>query len=156
MAALGCRRCAHLCPPAHLIGRIRTGNSIQRSFPDRCLRFQSSLNCGNQGCVVSAERKSGWLFRTGPRPWDEAGSAAQKARLLIRQLNTAWVPILSRVLCGKGWKGMSLFFCWINQGTHHPWFCPSAVSQKFIEEQPQILRLTIPELKDVRGPVRSE
>jgi len=32
----------------------------------------------------------------------------------------------------------------------------SAVSLKFIEEQPQILRLTTPELKDVRGPVRSE
>ena len=32
----------------------------------------------------------------------------------------------------------------------------SVVSLKFIEEQPQILRLTTPELKDVRGPVRSE
>jgi len=32
----------------------------------------------------------------------------------------------------------------------------SEVSLKFIEEQPQILRLTTPELKDVRGPVRSE
>jgi hypothetical protein len=31
----------------------------------------------------------------------------------------------------------------------------SVVSLKFIEEQPQILRLTTPELKDVRGPVRS-
>ena len=30
------------------------------------------------------------------------------------------------------------------------------VSLKFIEGQPQILRLTTPELKDVRGPVRSE
>jgi len=28
----------------------------------------------------------------------------------------------------------------------------SAVSLKFIEEQPQILRLTTPELKDVRAP----
>ena len=27
------------------------------------------------------------------------------------------------------------------------------VSPEFIEEQPQILRLTTPELKDVRGPV---
>jgi len=27
---------------------------------------------------------------------------------------------------------------------------------KFVEEQKQILRLTTPELKDVRGPVRSE
>ncbi len=33
---------------------------------------------------------------------------------------------------------------------------PNVVSLKFIEEQPQILRLTTPELKDVRGPVRSE
>ncbi len=33
---------------------------------------------------------------------------------------------------------------------------PGAVSLKFIEEQPQILRLTTPELRDVRGPVRSE
>ncbi len=32
----------------------------------------------------------------------------------------------------------------------------SVVSLKFIEEQKQILRLTTPELKDVRGPVRSE
>jgi len=32
----------------------------------------------------------------------------------------------------------------------------SGVSLKFIEEQPQILRLTAPELKDVWGPVRSE
>jgi hypothetical protein len=32
---------------------------------------------------------------------------------------------------------------------------PSVVSLKFIEEQPQILRLTTPELKVVRGPVRS-
>jgi hypothetical protein len=32
---------------------------------------------------------------------------------------------------------------------------PSAVSLKFIEEQPQILRLATPELKNVRGPVRS-
>jgi hypothetical protein len=32
----------------------------------------------------------------------------------------------------------------------------SVVSLKFVEEQPQILRLTTPELKDVRGPVRSE
>jgi hypothetical protein len=32
----------------------------------------------------------------------------------------------------------------------------SVASLKFIEEQPQILRLTTPELKDVRGPVRSE
>ncbi len=32
----------------------------------------------------------------------------------------------------------------------------NVVSLKFIEEQPQILRLTTPELKDVRGPVRSE
>ena len=31
----------------------------------------------------------------------------------------------------------------------------SVVSLKFIEEQPQIPRLTTPELKDVRGPVRS-
>jgi hypothetical protein len=30
------------------------------------------------------------------------------------------------------------------------------VNLKFIEEQPQILRLTTPELKYVRGPVRSE
>jgi len=30
------------------------------------------------------------------------------------------------------------------------------VSLKFFEEQKQILRLTTPELKDVRGPVRSE
>jgi hypothetical protein len=30
------------------------------------------------------------------------------------------------------------------------------VSLKFIEEQTQILRLTTPELEDVRGPVRSE
>ena len=29
-------------------------------------------------------------------------------------------------------------------------------SLKFVEEQPQILRLTNPELKNVRGPVRSE
>jgi hypothetical protein len=29
------------------------------------------------------------------------------------------------------------------------------VSLKFVEEQKQILRLTTPELKDVRGPVRS-
>jgi len=32
----------------------------------------------------------------------------------------------------------------------------SVVSLKFVEEQKQILRLTTPELKDVRGPVRSE
>ena len=32
----------------------------------------------------------------------------------------------------------------------------SVASLKFIEEQPQILRLTTPELKGVRGPVRSE
>jgi len=32
----------------------------------------------------------------------------------------------------------------------------SVLSLKFLEEQPQILRLTTPELKDVRGPVRSE
>ena len=32
----------------------------------------------------------------------------------------------------------------------------SVVSLKVIEEQPQILRLTTPELKDVRGPARSE
>jgi hypothetical protein len=30
------------------------------------------------------------------------------------------------------------------------------LSLKLIEEQPQILRLTIPKLKDVWGPVRSE
>jgi hypothetical protein len=30
------------------------------------------------------------------------------------------------------------------------------VSLKFFEEQKQILRLTTPELKDVRGPFRSE
>jgi len=30
------------------------------------------------------------------------------------------------------------------------------VSQKFIEDQTQILRLTTPKLKDVWGPVRSE
>jgi len=30
------------------------------------------------------------------------------------------------------------------------------VGLKFVEEQPQILRLTTPELKGVRGPVRSE
>jgi len=29
------------------------------------------------------------------------------------------------------------------------------VFQEFVEEQPQILRLTTPELKSVRGPVRS-
>ena len=33
--------------------------------------------------------------------------------------------------------------------------CLRVVRLKFIEEQPQILRLTTPELKDVRGPVRS-
>jgi hypothetical protein len=32
----------------------------------------------------------------------------------------------------------------------------NVVSPKFTEEQPQILRLTTPGLKDVRGPVRSE
>ena len=32
----------------------------------------------------------------------------------------------------------------------------SVVSLKFIEEQSQILRLATPELKDIRGPVRSE
>ena len=32
----------------------------------------------------------------------------------------------------------------------------SVVSPEFIEEQPQIVRITTPELKDVRGPVRSE
>ena len=32
----------------------------------------------------------------------------------------------------------------------------SVVSLEFVEEQMQILRLTTPELKDVRGPVRSE
>ena len=32
----------------------------------------------------------------------------------------------------------------------------SVASLKFVEEQPRILRLTTPELKDVRGPVRSE
>jgi len=32
----------------------------------------------------------------------------------------------------------------------------SVVRLKFIEEQPQILRLTTPELKDVRGRFRSE
>jgi hypothetical protein len=32
----------------------------------------------------------------------------------------------------------------------------SVVNLKFVEEQPQILRLTTPEVKDVRGPVRSE
>jgi len=31
-----------------------------------------------------------------------------------------------------------------------------ALSPKIVEEQKQILRLTTPELKDVRGPVRSE
>ena len=32
----------------------------------------------------------------------------------------------------------------------------SVVSPEFIEEQPQIVRITTPELKDVRGPVRSK
>ena len=32
----------------------------------------------------------------------------------------------------------------------------SVVSLKYVEKRPQILRLTTPELKDVRGPVRSE
>jgi hypothetical protein len=32
---------------------------------------------------------------------------------------------------------------------------PSVASQKFIEEQQQILRLTTPKLKNVWGPVRS-
>ena len=36
------------------------------------------------------------------------------------------------------------------------WIGTSVVSQKFIEEQPQILRLTTPELKNIRGPVRSD
>jgi hypothetical protein len=35
-------------------------------------------------------------------------------------------------------------------------FPASVVGPKFVEEQPQILRLATPELKDVRGPVRSE
>jgi hypothetical protein len=32
----------------------------------------------------------------------------------------------------------------------------SVVRLKIVEEQKQILRLTTPELKDIRGPVRSE
>jgi hypothetical protein len=35
-------------------------------------------------------------------------------------------------------------------------FNSSVVSLKFMEEQPQILRLTTPKLKNVRGPDRSE
>jgi hypothetical protein len=50
---------------------------------------------------------------------------------------------------GKGSRLASLLPAWSARG-------PSVVSLKFTEEQPQILRLTTPELKDVRGPVRSE
>jgi hypothetical protein len=43
-----------------------------------------------------------------------------------------------------------------NQDMSYNLLSTSVASLKFIEEQQQILRLTTPELKNVRGPVRSE
>jgi hypothetical protein len=53
----------------------------------------------------------------------------------------------------SGWSAITIGVPGINPLTSK---ISSVVSLKLVEEQKQILRLTTPELKDVRGPVRSE
>ncbi len=110
------------------LGRVR--HLPHLSLPDFALwsnGFLTIARCGNEN---STAWESSWLRKT-------RACWLKKIRAFFRAF--------------RMWTG-----CGNTRSGGRRWESASVASLKFIEEQPQVLRLTTPELKDVRGPVRSE
>jgi hypothetical protein len=128
-AALGPIKSSHVAALLPIVNLVwRPGNA---SHLIASLETLDDPNYQTSG--LSRENAYNWLHKWPEGTKDRSSGA--KARCFSGSYGTAEaVPFQSRIYATSS----------------------SVVSPEFTEEEPQILRLTTPELKDVRGPVRSE